>query len=90
MVMIAIAWIVAHTIAFVLVICFQCTPAQSYWDTRVRGTCVNSQAFVYAAAALSIFEDFVIMLLPVWELKGLKMDLKKKLALGFMFALGSL
>jgi hypothetical protein len=45
---------------------------------------------VYAAAGLSILEDLVIMLLPVMELKALKLDLKKKLALAFMFALGSL
>ncbi|KFY91841.1 hypothetical protein V500_04440, partial [Pseudogymnoascus sp. VKM F-4518 (FW-2643)] len=46
-------------------------------------------AFVYAAAGFSIFEDFIIMMLPVWELKDLSLNLRKKIALIFLFALGS-
>jgi hypothetical protein len=88
--MITMVWIVSQTIAFVLVVSLQCTPVDSYWDVRISGKCINSQAFVYAAAGVSIFEDFFIMFLPVWELKALKLDLRKKTALGFMFALGSL
>jgi hypothetical protein len=56
----------------------------------VAGKCINPQAYVYAAAGLSIAEDIVIMLLPIWELSALKLDLRKRFALGFMFALGSL
>jgi hypothetical protein len=88
--MITMGWIVSQTIAFVLVVSFQCTPVDSYWDVTITGKCINSQSFVYAAAGVSIFEDFFIMFLPVWELKALKLDLRKKTALGFMFALGSL
>jgi hypothetical protein len=88
--MITMGWIVSQTISFVLVVSFQCTPVDSYWDVTIPGKCINSQAFVYAAAGVSIFEDFFIMFLPVWELKALKLDLRKKTALGFMFALGSL
>ncbi|OBT93162.1 hypothetical protein VE01_09232 [Pseudogymnoascus verrucosus] len=51
--------------------------------------CTNSQAFVYAAAGFSIFEDFIIMMLPVWELKDLNLNLRKKIALIFLFALRS-
>lgn len=56
----------------------------------MSGTCINSQAFVYSAAGFSIVEDIVIMLLPIWELRALKLDLRKRVALGFIFALGSL
>ncbi|KAH8746684.1 hypothetical protein F5882DRAFT_446278, partial [Hyaloscypha sp. PMI_1271] len=83
------AFIIVQTIALALVVSFQCTPVDSYWDITIPGKCIHSQAFVYAAAGLSILEDLVIMLLPVMELKALKLDLKKKLALAFMFALGS-
>ena len=81
---------VCHTIAFVVVVSFQCTPVDAVWDIAVHGKCINSQAFVYTAAGFGILEDFVIMLLPIWELKGLKLELRKRIALGFMFALGSL
>lgn len=83
-------WIVAQTIAFVIVVSFQCMPVDSYWNTTIPRKCLDSQAFVYSAAGVSIFEDFWIMFLPVWELKALKLDLRKKITLGFMFALGSL
>jgi Fungal rhodopsin domain len=82
--------IIAQTIAFALVVSFQCTPVDSYWDTTIPGHCIHSQAFVYSAAGVNILEDLVIMFLPVMELKALKLDLRKKFALGFMFALGSL
>ncbi|KFY32527.1 hypothetical protein V493_00117 [Pseudogymnoascus sp. VKM F-4281 (FW-2241)] len=86
---ICIGWMVGHTVAFVLVVTFQCVPVKAVWDHSIQGTCTNSQAFVYAAAGFSIFEDFVIMLLPIWELKDLSLNSKKKLALMFLFALGS-
>lgn len=81
---------VGHTLAFVMVVAFQCVPVMAIWDHSIHGTCTNSQAFVYSAAGFSIFEDFVIMLLPIWELKDLSLNSKKKLALIFLFALGSL
>ncbi|KFY07172.1 hypothetical protein V492_07381 [Pseudogymnoascus sp. VKM F-4246] len=88
-VQICIGWMACHTIAFGLVVTLQCVPVQAVWDHTIKGTCSNSQAFVYAAAGFSIIEDFVIMVLPVWELKDLSLNSKKKMALIFLFALGS-
>lgn len=73
-----------------MVVSIQCVPVESVWDLTVHVRCTNSQAFVYAAAGFSIFEDFIIMILPVWELKDLSLNLKKKIALMFLFSLGSL
>ena len=87
---ITMACIIAQTVANCLAISFQCTPVDSYWDTSIKGTCIHSLGFVYSAAGLSILQDLIIMFLPVLELKALKLDLRKKFALGFMFALGSL
>lgn len=79
-----------HTIALGLAVVLQCVPINSIWDLTVDGKCTNYHVFVCAAAGFSIFEDFVIMLIPVWELKGLNLNFKKKIALMFLFALGSL
>jgi hypothetical protein len=87
---ITMAGIVIQTIAFVIVVSFQCNPVNSYWDAKVRGKCINSLGFVYSAAGVSIFDDIFIMLLPILELKALKLNLRKKFALGLIFALGSL
>ena len=81
---------ICHTIAFVLVVSFQCTPIAYVWDTALSGKCINSQAFVYTAAGVGIVEDFVIMFLPASQLRALELDSRKKFVLGFIFALGSL
>ncbi len=51
---------------------------------------MNMRALLYAGAGLSIAEDLVIMVLPLDELKSLNLTLRKRVALGGMFALGSL
>jgi hypothetical protein len=56
----------------------------------VKGKCINPTVVVFAGAGFSIFEDIVIMLLPIRELKGLNLALKRRLAVIFMFACGSL
>ena len=56
----------------------------------VKKNCINTQAFIYAGAAASILEDFVIVVLPISELKTLQLGRKKKIGLGFMFGIGSL
>ncbi|OBT41626.1 hypothetical protein VE00_07847 [Pseudogymnoascus sp. WSF 3629] len=86
---IALVWMACRTVIFVCVVVFQCIPVAVSWDQSVVGKCADQQAFVYAGAAVSIFEDIVIMFLPVYELNGLTLSLKKRLVLVFMFALGS-
>lgn len=56
----------------------------------MEGTCVNEHALAFTGAGLSIAADLVIMFLPVYELKGLNLTLRKRVALTGMFALGSL
>lgn len=86
----AIAWMGCHIIAFVLAVSLQCIPVVSVWDVTVQGKCIDSQAFVYATAAIAIFEDLVIVIMPIFELKDLNLDLKRKIALMLIFMLGSL
>lgn len=73
-----------------MVITLQCIPISAIWDLGVKGKCINPTAVVFAGAGFRIFEDIVIMLLPVGELKGLNLALKRRLAVIFMFAFGSL
>ena len=68
----------------------QCIPVNAVWDLSVQGKCIDSSAIVFVGAGLSILEDVVIVLLPVPELKGLALSFRKRLAVMFMFALGSL
>lgn len=85
-----LVFIALHAIAFFFAVAFQCSPVRSVWNRELSGSCINLQALIYSGAGFSIFEDFAIMVLPVVELKRLNLGLRKRIALGFMFALGSL
>jgi hypothetical protein len=85
-----LVWIACNAFAFSIAITLQCIPVQAVWDMSVKGNCIDSSAVVFAGAGFSIFEDIVIILLPVPELKGLPLSLRKRLAVIFIFALGSL
>jgi hypothetical protein len=84
------AFIVLHGTGFIVALLFQCTPINSIWNRNVTGKCINLEAIGFAGAAGSIFEDLVILVLPVSELKDLSLGTKRRLSLVFMFSIGSL
>ncbi|KAE9374985.1 hypothetical protein N431DRAFT_335608, partial [Stipitochalara longipes BDJ] len=86
---ITMGWMVCHTMAFTFGVAFQCFPVQALWDLSIHGQCLNVNALTIAGAIFSIVEDFVIMLLPISELKGLNLSSRKRAVLCFMFAVGS-
>jgi hypothetical protein len=73
-----------------MAIAFQCIPVNAVWDLDVKGRCIDSSAIIFTGAAVGIFEDIVIILLPVPELIGLSLTLRKRLGVIFLFSLGSL
>jgi hypothetical protein len=89
-IIIALAWMTCHMIAFLFEVALQCIPVSSLWDLSIKGKRTHFTASIYAGAGLSIFEDIVIITLPVFVLKDLNLTARKKLALGLIFALGSL
>ncbi|PMD24451.1 hypothetical protein NA56DRAFT_740853, partial [Hyaloscypha hepaticicola] len=86
---ITMGWMVCHTTSFVIAVVFQCVPLQAIWDHTITGRCLNMNTLTITGAAFSILEDIFIMLLPISELKGLNLTLHKRIALCFMFAIGS-
>jgi hypothetical protein len=82
--------IACHSIAFTIAVGMQCLPLAYLWDPTIHAKCIDIRVFSIWGAALSIFYDIVIMLLPISELKGLNLTARKRIALCFMFALGSL
>jgi len=68
----------------------QCVPVKANWDLTLEKKCVDLNAMIHAGAGLSIFEDFFIMLMPTCVLKDLRLSLKKRIELIFVFAIGSL
>jgi len=87
---ITISWMALKTVSFAFAIAFQCVPVQAIWDRDIPAKCINMNILTVSGAGISIVEDIFIMLLPISELKGLNLTLRKRIALCFIFAIGSL
>lgn len=81
---------ICHNLAFLFAVAFQCITVEHFWDVATTGRCLNTPALVYIGGGFCIAEDIVIMLLPISELKGLNMSLRKRIGLVLRFVLGSL
>ncbi|KAL2186503.1 hypothetical protein L209DRAFT_755200 [Thermothelomyces heterothallicus CBS 203.75] len=67
---------------------YVCRPIRSYWDWAIPGTCINQQAIFDASNILNMVTDYLILLLPFWMLRPLRIPLSKKLGIGFVLAAG--
>ena len=79
--------------AFILLSLFQCTPASgawTNWEGSVQAKCMDANALAWASAAVNIFFDFVILILPLPELMRLVMPCEQKMRILLVFGLGSL
>ncbi|KAI8293070.1 hypothetical protein K4K56_005308 [Colletotrichum sp. SAR 10_98] len=82
-------FLLTHGLMFLFLVMFQCLPIESIWDRRIEGRCLNYAALGYGGAAVSIFEDLILFIMPIPELMKLQLCRKKKLALVFMFGVAS-
>ncbi|KAH6668361.1 hypothetical protein B0J14DRAFT_452413, partial [Halenospora varia] len=77
------------TIIFFMTV-FSCHPVAFFWNRDIRGgTCMDVNKLAYANSAMSIIQDLLIVILPLPVLVKLNMGRKKKIGVGFMFAVGS-
>jgi hypothetical protein len=69
---------------------FQCQPVNGLWDPYIAAKCINSKNVAYAGAAIGITQDFIILVVPIPELKALQMNQAKKLNTLALFSIGGL
>ena len=84
------AFCAATGITFALVTIFQCHPINYVWNKNIDGKCVNFNSVAWANAAINIFQDIIIILLPMNELRQLKLSNRKKIGMYAMFGVGGL
>ncbi|CCX29572.1 Similar to hypothetical protein CH063_00527 [Colletotrichum higginsianum]; acc. no. CCF44726 [Pyronema omphalodes CBS 100304] len=68
---------------------FQCTPIGRAWDFGMPGTCINLKAAFVSTAAINIFNDCAILMLPMPFVWKLSTSMWRRLSLMFIFSLGS-
>ncbi|KAK3323266.1 hypothetical protein B0T19DRAFT_462746 [Cercophora scortea] len=92
----AIGATVSSCLLAAFVLAFQCAPVNYFWDRSNPGSGVCTEpgtlikASFYPYGAVTIATDFTLALLPAWIVSHLQMNLKTKLALIGLMALGCL
>ena len=80
-------------VSFVIASIFQCTPVSYFWtkwDNEHKGTCVDLNALAWSNAAISIALDAWMLAIPLWELRSLQLNWKRKVGVALMFCVGTL
>lgn len=85
-------FMIAWGISFVGVAIFSCNPINAFWDfeAMVGAYCINDQAWYIAMAVPTILTDILILCMPIRQVWKLQLPRNSKIALTFIFALGSL
>ena len=82
-----------YSIAFLLVLVFQCRPidlAWNHWDGEHPGKCNDISAQGWTSAALNVVLDIVVLILPMPVIAKLKLNKRKKAFVVSMFSTGFL
>ncbi|KAJ5504426.1 hypothetical protein N7463_007300 [Penicillium fimorum] len=88
---VTIALNICYWIAFILISVFQCRPLPGAWhrwyeEENYKCNHINAQG--WAAAALNMVLDIIVMALPLRQLYGLNLSVKRKSYVMCMFSLG--
>ncbi|ORY71957.1 uncharacterized protein BCR38DRAFT_418509 [Pseudomassariella vexata] len=67
---------------------FACLPVSSTWDLTEAGTCINQNAFFASTESINSAIDFVMVGMAIWMVKSLRLSIKTKWQLSFVFMLG--
>ncbi|KAJ9138178.1 CFEM domain-containing protein [Pleurostoma richardsiae] len=79
-------------VLFAVMAIFQCHPISyvwTKWDGEHHGTCLNINGISWANAIISICLDIWMLAIPLWQLRSLNLNWKKKVGVGIMFATGA-
>lgn len=67
-----------------------CIPVAAFWDSSVKGICINSVALWYFMAAMNLAGDFIIFSMPLPVIRHLQLPRQQKVMLTGVFCLGFL
>ena len=87
-----VSWVlVAWCLALTFTIIFSCQPVAFFWDRTIKGgSCIDELKMGYGMTATNVVTDFIVLFLPVPELRKVQTSTARKRAMFGMFLLGSL
>jgi len=83
------AIVIAYTLMGAFSFLYACTPMAKSWDLFREGTCININAWYGTLVALNVFTDLVLLLMPIWLLKPLRVGFAQKAAVAAILGTGS-
>ena len=87
----AIIFSILYCISITLVMIFQCHPIYAYWDIDIEEySCIDEPAFNFSAQILNSVSDILIFLWPVRTLWSVRVPVRQRLGLVFVFSIGAL
>lgn len=81
--------VIGWTISFSISHLFTCYPITVFIEPYYNNSCVETVPMFLALLFTDVIADIVILILPIPMVMNVKMELKKKLAVIFMLALGA-
>lgn len=85
-----LVYLITNTVIMIGVAMFPCHPIRSFWDRDIKnGKCIDLQAAAYFVSASSLLQDIILLILPLVFIRNLQMKRHRKIAVGFMFVIGT-
>lgn len=88
-----VAFVSVTSLMYLFLSMFQCTPVSYFWtkwDGTGHGHCIDITKVVWSNAGISIIVDIWMLAIPMWQLRALQLDWRRKIGVGMMFGVGTL
>ena len=82
------AFVGVYTLICVILLFTQCRPIKAYWVKDIEIHCVDMQANMIAIGAINTITDFLVYLWPARYLWRIRLPLKQRVGLVFVFTCG--
>ncbi|KAJ4355383.1 uncharacterized protein N0V89_003399 [Didymosphaeria variabile] len=94
----AVYWVITVSLAlnavayttFLFLYVFTCWPREKIWTPTVPGRCMDSNRLNMAIGGLNTLSDVEAFLVPMWAVWKLRFDVRKKVSILAVFAVGGL
>ena len=86
MVATCIAWHIACTITAML----KCIPIAAAWNLAFTGRCYDNALFVVIAEVINLFQNIIIVIMPVGLIRRLHLPARQRISLSVVFLMGGL
>lgn len=87
---VCIVIIVAGNLIFFCLLAFQCNPIESIWNKFIVGQCLDVVGITYATGAFAVALDMILVVLPISEVRRLKISTRERVMLVMLFAFAAL